>query len=249
LKRLVAFDLDGTLALSKQPLDDEMAALLAQLTQVALVDIISGGDWPQFEKQVVGRMPADTAFEQLIIQPTTGTKLYRFGDGSWTAIYAELFSPEESQRIRDALQTAVRQGGYAGEKTWGEQIEDRGSQITFSALGQQAPLDAKDKWDPDHKKREQLKAIMEPLLPGLSINIGGATSIDVTRAGVDKAYGLTRLSETVDVPLDRMLFLGDAIFPGGNDYPAKTLGLDTVRVRDVAETKAVVTGLIACLKA
>jgi HAD superfamily hydrolase (TIGR01484 family) len=249
MKRLIAFDLDGTLALSKQPLDDEMAALLAQLTQVALVDIISGGDWPQFEKQVIARMPADTARENFIIQPTTGTKLYRFADGAWDAVYAELFSPEESQRIRDALHTAVKQGGHAEEKTWGEQIEDRGSQITFSALGQQAPLDAKDTWDPDHKKREQLKAIMEPLLPGLSINIGGATSIDVTREGVDKAYGLKRLSETMDVPLDAMLFLGDAIFPGGNDYPAKTLGLDTVRVRDVAETKAVVTGLIACLKA
>ena len=43
------------------------------------------------------------------------------------------------------------------------------------------------------------------------------------------------------------LFLGDAIFPGGNDYPAKTLGLDTVRVRDVAETKSVIGGLVAWL--
>ena len=249
MKRLIAFDLDGTLALSKQALDEDMADLLGRLTQVAMVDIISGGDWPQFEKQVVSRMPAAAALDNLIIQPTTGTKLYRYQNGAWDRIYADLFSAEESKQIRDALQDAVEQAGYAHEQTWGEQIEDRGSQITFSALGQQAPLDAKEKWDPDHAKRKILQSILQGMLPDLSINIGGSTSIDITRKGVDKAYGLKRLSETVGVPLDQILFLGDAIFPGGNDYPAKTLGLDTVRVRDVQETKSVVTGLIACLKA
>ena len=248
MKKLIAFDLDGTLALSKQALDDEMADLLAGLTQVAMVDIISGGDWPQFEKQVVSRLPASARLDNFIIQPTTGTKLYRHQDGAWKAIYAELFTDEEGKQIRDALRTAVEQAGYAHEQTWGEQIEDRGSQVTFSALGQQAPLEAKDKWDSDHEKRKKLQKILQDMLPDLSINIGGSTSIDITRKGVDKAYGLKKLSETVKVELDAILFLGDAIFPGGNDYPAKTLGLDTVRVRDVQETKSVVTGLIACLK-
>ncbi len=248
MKKLIAFDLDGTLALSKQPLDDEMAELLARLTNVAMVDIISGGDWPQFEKQVVSRMPASATLDNFIIQPTTGTKLYRHQDGDWVQVYAELFSADEGQQIRDALHKAVEQAGFAHEQTWGEQIEDRGSQVTFSALGQQAPLEAKDKWDPDHAKRKQLQSILQNMLPDLSINMGGSTSIDITRKGVDKAYGLKKLSETVDVALDEILFLGDAIFPGGNDYPAKTLGLDTVRVRDVTETKAVMAGLIACLK-
>jgi HAD superfamily hydrolase (TIGR01484 family) len=163
-------------------------------------------------------------------------------------VFADLFSEEESRKIREALQKAVEQAGYAHEQTWGEQIEDRGSQITFSALGQQAPLEAKDKWDPDHAKRKVLQGILQGMLPDLSINIGGSTSIDVTRKGIDKAYGLKRLSETIGVGIEQMLFLGDAIFPGGNDYPAKAMGMDTVRVRDVQETKSVVTGLIACLK-
>jgi len=248
MKRLAAFDLDGTLALSKQPLDDEMAELLARLLDVAMVAIISGGDWPQFEKQVVSRMPAGARLDNFIIQPTTGTKLYRHADGQWARIYADLFTGDESQRIRDALTKAVQQAGYADEKTWGEQIEDRGSQITFSALGQQAPLEAKDTWDPDHAKRKKLQALLQPMLPGFSINIGGATSIDITREGIDKAYGLKRLSEQTGVALDEMIFLGDAIFPGGNDYPAKQLGLDTVRVRDVAETKSVIGAIAAWLR-
>jgi HAD superfamily hydrolase (TIGR01484 family) len=247
MKRLAAFDLDGTLALSKQPLDDEMAELLARLLDVAMVAIISGGDWPQFEKQVVSRMPAGARLDNFIIQPTTGTKMYRHADGAWTRIYADLFTGDESARIREALTKAVEQAGYANEKIWGEQIEDRGSQITFSALGQAAPLEAKDIWDPDHAKRKILQASLLKMLPGFAINIGGSTSIDITREGIDKAYGLKRLSEQTGVKLDEMLFLGDAIFPGGNDYPAKQLGLDTVRVRDAAETKSVITAITGWL--
>ena len=76
--------------------------------------------------------------------------------------------------------------------------------------------------------------------------MGGATSIDITREGVDKAYGLKKLREASGIELDTMLFIGDAIFPGGNDYPAKELGLDTVRVRDPEETLAVIAAIVAC---
>ncbi|HEY0596017.1 HAD hydrolase family protein, partial [Sphingopyxis sp.] len=127
-----------------------------------------------------------------------------------------------------------------------ERIEDRGSQITFSALGQQAPIHAKEIWDPDFAKRKIIQADLTTRLPGLSINMGGATSIDITREGVDKGYGLKKLAEASGFPLDAMLFIGDAIFPGGNDYPAKQIGLDTVRVRDPQETLAVVSAIIAC---
>src|SRR5689334_3273888 len=78
MKKLIAFDLDGTLAESKQAIDAEMGDLLARLTQVTLVTVISGGDWPQFEKQLVGQLPATAKRENFLVMPTTGTKLYRF---------------------------------------------------------------------------------------------------------------------------------------------------------------------------
>lgn len=247
MKQLIAFDLDGTLAESKQPLSDEVAALLARLLAVADAAIISGGDWPQFEKQIASRLPAGAARERLWLMPTTGTKLYRFADGAWRRAYADLFDADERAEILAAFDRALADAGLADECIWGERIEDRGSQITFSGLGQRAPLDAKEAWDPDRAKRTPLQATLRAALPDLSINLGGTTSIDVTRKGIDKAYGLRRLSEESGVALAQMLFLGDAIYPGGNDYPAFTLGLDTVKVRDVAETIAVVTGVIACL--
>jgi len=247
VKQLIAFDLDGTLAESKQPVGEEMAGLLARLLDVALVSVISGGDWPQFETQVVARLPANARLERLFIMPTTGTKLYRFQDGAWHQIYADSFDAAERDKIVKAIDTATEQAGLVEKQIWGDKIEDRGTQITFSGLGQQAPLDAKKAWDPDFAKRRKLQAILQKMLPDLSINVGGSTSIDITHQGIDKAYAIGRLSEHSGVAPEAILFLGDAIYPGGNDYPVRAAGIDTVAVRDVAETASVVRGVTFCL--
>ena len=248
LKKLVAFDLDGTLAASKQPIGDDMAALIAGLLNVSDVAVISGGDWPQFQKQVVGRMPKDADFARLWIMPTTGAKLYRpDANGDWQPVYADNFSDAERQQILDALHKAVDQNGLKEAKVWGDQIEDRGTQITFSGLGQQAPLDAKTAWDPDFAKRKTLQATLKPLLPGLSVNVGGSTSIDITREGVDKGWGLHRLAKESGVALDEMIFLGDAIYPGGNDYPAEQVGVASIKVRDPDDTATAIRAITLAL--
>ena len=248
MKQLVVFDLDGTLAESKQPLTAEMAGAIADLLGVADVAVISGGNWPQFEKQVASRLPDHADLFRLWLMPTTGTKLYTHREGVWQAVYAELFSDEQKREILDAFDASLEATGFVPEQSWGERVEDRGSQITFSALGQQAPIQAKEVWDPDFVKRKIIQADLKTRLPGLSINMGGATSIDVTREGVDKGYGLKKLADASGFPLDAMLFIGDAIFPGGNDYPAKEIGLDTIRIRDPEETMAVIAAIVACQK-
>jgi phosphomannomutase len=248
VKELVAFDLDGTLAESKQAIKEDMGEALADLLQVAHVAVISGGDWPQFDKQVASRLPARADLSKLWLMPTTGTKLYTHQSGEWTTVYAELFDDQTKKDIVEAFDASLEATGFVPEETWGERIEDRGSQITFSALGQQAPVEAKEKWDPDFAKRKVIQADLKKRLPELSINMGGATSIDITQKGVDKAYGLKRLRDESGIALDKMMFIGDAIFPGGNDYPAKELGLDTVRVRDPHDTLSVIATIVACQK-
>src|SRR6516165_9978373 len=185
MKQLVAFDLDGTLAESKQPLQTDMSEALADLLGVADVAVISGGDWPQFDKQVASRLPQRADRSKLWLLPTTGTKLYVHRDGEWRRIFAELFDDDQKARILKAFDEALAETGFVPEQTWGERIEDRGSQITFSALGQQAPLEAKERWDPDFAKRKIIQADLRIRLPDLSINMGGTTSIDVTQPGVD----------------------------------------------------------------
>ncbi|MFZ0033157.1 MAG: HAD-IIB family hydrolase [Candidatus Cybelea sp.] len=246
MKSLIVFDLDGTLAKSKSALDDEMAGLLTRLLGVVKVAIISGGDYPQFQTQVLGRLPAAGNLANLSILPTSGTKFFSY-DGEWRKLYSEDLTDAEKQQIEDSLEKAVAQSGLQPKETWGERIEDRGTQITYSALGQQAPLEAKAQWDPDFSKRKQIQAILDVMLPNFSVRLGGTTSIDVTRPGIDKAYGIRKLRDILNIPLAAMLFIGDAIFPGGNDYAAKEAGVDCIAVRDPEETKRVVEAIIACL--
>lgn len=248
MKRLIAFDLDGTLADSKQPLSREIGSLLAQLLQVVDVAIISGGDWPQFDKQIVRRLPLSADRERLWLMPTTGAKLYRFSNGQWRLVYADLFGDADKAKIRAAFERAMRVGGLATERTWGEQLQDRGSQFTFSGLGQDAPLHAKLAWDPDRQKRTALQNALRDDLPGFSIALGGTTSIDVTKAGVDKASAIERLRAESGIRIADMLFIGDALYPGGNDEPARMTGIDAVQVRDPAETATVITLIRACLR-
>jgi HAD superfamily hydrolase (TIGR01484 family) len=247
MKRLIAFDLDGTLAESKQPIGTDMATLLARLLDLVDVAVISGGDWPQFQKQVVSRLPDGANLRRLFIMPTTGTKLYRF-DGIWRPVYDESFATDERDRIIAALDEVSAEAGLGHEQAWGPRIEDRGSQVTLSALGQDAPIEAKKAWDPDLAKRKRLQGMLRALLPSLSVNIGGSTSIDITHQGIDKAYGMRKLAEYAGIAFDDILFLGDAIYPGGNDDPVRAAGIDSIPVRDVAETRTAVSAIIACLK-
>ena len=246
MKKLVVFDLDGTLAPSKSSLDAEMAALMNKLLGFIKVAVISGGDWSQFQKQVLAHLANDERLQNLSLLPTCGTQFYKYKTG-WEKIYSEDFTSGQKEKIISSLKQAIEQSGVKAEKVWGEVIEDRGSQITFSGLGQQAPLEEKNKWDPDFTKRKKMKAILDTLIPEFSVRLGGATSIDVTRPGIDKAYGIRKLRDILGIAIEEMIFIGDALFPGGNDYPAEQAGVVSIRVRDPDETKRVIETIVACL--
>ncbi|MGL5018750.1 MAG: HAD-IIB family hydrolase [Luteolibacter sp.] len=243
-KKLFVFDLDGTLADSKAALDAEMAALLKTLLAQVKVAVISGGDWPQFESQLLANLSPDANLKNLSLLPTCGTKFYQF-DSGWRRLYAEDFTKAEKEKIIRSLEEAVAAEEFGIEETWGEQIEDRGSQITFSALGQRAPLEEKEKWDADFAKRKKIQALLQDLIPEFTVRLGGTTSIDVTKLGIDKAYGIKKLREILGIELDEMLFAGDALFPGGNDYSVKEAGVLSIQVKSAEETKSVIGTFLA----
>ena len=246
MRRLIVYDLDGTHAESKASLDAEMAALLHDLLGVIKVAVISGGDWPQFEKQLLPNLPHDERLANHSILPTSGTKFFQYS-GNWKKLYEEDFTADEKKRILGSLEKALGVAGFKVEKVWGEVIEDRGSQITFSALGQQAPLEEKIKWVPDFTKRKKIKAILDTLIPEFSVRMGGATSIDITKPGIDKAYGIRKLRDLLGISLKEMIYIGDALFVGGNDYPAEEAGVVSIPVQGPHETKRVTEAIIACL--
>lgn len=242
-KKLIVFDLDGTLATSKQAIDDDMGRLFVELLGMRSVAVISGGDWPQFERQLLGQLTPRNTFAKLFLLPTSGTKFYRF-DRAWAQVYADTFTEGERQQVKDALTRAVSCSGFVVGDIWGDQIEDRGSQITFSGLGQLAPPDAKSAWDPDIQKRNALKALLDIALPNFAVRIGGSTSVDITRPGIDKAYGIRKLAAISGFDLPEMLFVGDALYPGGNDAPVRDAGVATIAVNDISDTKLVIETIL-----
>jgi HAD superfamily hydrolase (TIGR01484 family) len=246
MKKLIVFDLDGTLAPSKSSLAPETAGLLRDLLAIIKVAVISGGAWEQFEKQLLTDLPDNADLANLSLLPTCGTKFFQY-DRKWTELYSEDLSAEQRKKIIDSLNKAAGESGFHAKKVWGEVIEDRGSQVTFSALGQQAPLEEKVKWDPDFAKRKKITAILEKLIPEFSIRMGGATSIDVTKPGIDKAYGIGKLKDTLHISLNEMVYIGDALFPGGNDYPAEQAGVVSIPVKGPDDTNVVIKTILACL--
>ena len=241
---LVMFDLDDTLAPSKSPLDDAMVEVLRRLLQRSLVCIISGGRYEQFRAQVLDRIGGVEEVANLHLMPTCGTQYVRYSDGQWETVYAEDLTDDEKQRTLDALETGAKELGLWETETWGPILEDRGSQITYSALGQSAPVDAKKAWDPDGAKKESLRAYAAERLPDLEVRSGGSTSVDVTRKGIDKAYGARKLMEMLDLGLDDILFFGDRLDEGGNDRPVQDIGITSVAVEGWEDTHAKLVALL-----
>ncbi len=246
MKKLIVFDLDGTLAESKAALDDEMAERLRGLLSILQVAVISGGNWPQFETQLLANLPHEERLKNLSLLPTCGTKFFRY-QGLWQEIYSEDFTEGEKETIISALKRALDLADFKPGRLWGKLIEDRGSQFTFSALGQQAPLKEKRKWDPDFARRTKIKSFLDTLIPEFSVRMGGATSIDITKSGIDKAYGIRKLRDILGIEIKEMIFIGDALFPGGNDHPARGTGVVCIQVRDPGETKRVIEAILACM--
>src|SRR5450432_1973577 len=116
MKKLIVFDLDGTLAESKSALDAEMAGLLGKLLKIVKVAVISGGDFPQFEQQVLTNLAHDEQLKNLSLLPTYGTKFYRYESG-WKKLYSEDFSAVEREQIIGSFKQVIGSSQLAIEKT------------------------------------------------------------------------------------------------------------------------------------
>jgi HAD superfamily hydrolase (TIGR01484 family) len=245
--RLVAFDLDDTLAPSKTAITPRMADLLVRLLHEVEVCVISGGRFAQFETQLVANLTLDdpAALTRMHLMPTCGTQYYLFRDGEWRQQYAENLTAEQKAAALAAVEAEAKRLGYWEAQTWGPILEDRGSQITFSALGQAAPVEAKKAWDPTGEKKNALRAAVEPHLPELEVRSGGSTSIDITRRGIDKAYGMRKLAELTGIGFEDMLFVGDRLDPDGNDFPVVALGIPTQAVEGWEDTAGVIERFLA----
>jgi HAD superfamily hydrolase (TIGR01484 family) len=256
---IIVFDLDGTLSESKIAVDPEMADLLCKLLKKKTVAVISGASFEQFEKQFLSNLSCPPV--NLSVLPANGSAFLEYkavkgsekGDekeaGTWQTVYEKKLSDIQKVLIRTAMDSVLKK--YAElipQKTYGERLADIGLGMTFSALGQDAPLDEKQKWDPDHSKRSKIVADLQPLLPDIEMTIGGTTSINITVKGADKKNAILALAKHFGVSKDCLssdiLYIGDSLFVGGNDYGAIASGVATQKVSGPADTKKIIRDIL-----
>jgi len=244
MNKLVLFDMDGTLTESKMPIDAKMVSLLGQLLVFKKVAVVSGCSMKRFEAQLLDNIKLDDGVARnLYLFPALGTSFYRF-NGGWEQVYKESLPKGSLELARDALLEATVGFNVPWGKAYGEIMEDRGGQITFSALGQDAPLDLKAEWDWDYKKRFRIKERLKLALPGFEITVGGTTSISFTRKGVDKAYCLEKIWRYFGFTKSSILFVGNAIFEGGDDYALRKAGVSCISVQTPRNTRKVIKGIL-----
>lgn len=246
MPKALVFDLDGTLAVSKAPLASDMADLLKRLLDRVPVAVTSGASLTQFTEQFVSRLPADANFHNLYLLPTSGAALYTYDGGTWKKVYAETMTAAQMDEAEKAIASALERSGMLLPQPYGPRIERRQeTQVAFSAVGQQAPVEVKRNWDPNQEKRRALVDLIKPLLPWAEVRMGGMTTIDITRKGIDKRYGVEHLAQRLGIPLSDMLYVGDALYPGGNDEVVIASGIPTRAVKDPADTAAFLSALLA----
>jgi len=245
IPRLAVFDLDGTLTESKQRMSAEMGELLSQLLTRIPVAIMSGGSWKQFQNQFLPNFSLENNLDRLYLFPENAALCFVHRSGAWHPQYDNSFSAAEKARIMQALKESLAEVKFAKPaRLWGEQIEDRGAEITFSALGQEAPLEEKEAYDPTKEKRMPLANALKKRLPDLQIGVNAATSIDITPHGIDKAYGVKRLVGLTGIPPSDMLYVGDALEEGGNDAAVIKTGIPTHQVFGPEETATLIRALV-----
>ncbi|MES2315528.1 MAG: HAD-IIB family hydrolase [Patescibacteria group bacterium] len=250
-KKVISFDLDGTLAVSKSPITPEMGELVKQLIKKIIVVVTSGGSLKQFQTQFLPPFLNDNSFlpyiHNLILLPTSATQQYEYDKvkKDWQITDKELLDENIKTKIKKFLKEIIDSGLYEiPPNPAGEIVEDRDTQITFSGCGQLANIEAKRAWDPDKRKRQKIVSILEPLLPEVSFLINAYSSIDIVPKGYNKGVGLTKLLNKLGFQKSDMVFVGDGLFPGGNDYSVKEAGFETIAVKGPEETAKFIQGWI-----
>ena len=276
MKKVLSFDVDQTLNVAKTPIPDEIADLLITCLKADFaICPISGQKFDQFLIQIVNRLvergatPVDLTHLHLFV--AQGTQYYKYetkgkklgpvevsvtkesdkyDESNWQQVYSFPLTDEQVEKITNAIETAAKELGFWEEdklQKGDEIIENRLSQVTFSALGQKAGTKEKYAWDPDCKKREAIVKRAKELAPEFDYEIGGTTSINAITPGMNKVFGMTHLLEELNVTKEDILYFGDMTQPGGNDYPVVKMGIDTITVRSHEDTAYALRGILGVL--
>jgi|GEM_PF-246946 len=226
------FDLDNTLTRSRSHIDQAHAVILQQLSDVADVIVVTGGRRSQIAKQLDPEM----AGRYFVLAQNGNEAATKDGTELWmrrpdAKQVAAIHTLVESMKAHLALSV----------KDENDLIEDRGCSVAYSTIGHNEDVSAKEQYDPDHAKRLALIEAFRPQVEalreehGIEVRTGGTTCLDFFHAGKHKGYNVAEFIEHMKWEKDDCLYIGDALFPGGNDETVVGV-IPTQSVDDYHET-------------
>lgn len=227
----IFFDLDGTLTRSRTLMTAEHQELFRKLCHEQDVIVVTGGQISQIRKQI----PPSLDGRYFVLSQSGNYAVAKNGNVLWS----EHFSPEQKATIL-ALIKKIHDEEHLAVKDENDLVEDRGSQISYSLIGHNEDVAKKEAFDPGAKKRLKILAEHEADVNRLrtievDVRPGGTTTFDFTMGGKHKGFNITRLIEHETWIKDECVYVGDALFPGGNDETA--IGVIPTRpVKDLNET-------------
>jgi HAD superfamily hydrolase (TIGR01484 family) len=231
-----------------------MSTLMTRLLEVKKVAVIGGGKYEVFQELFLKQLKCEPKFlKKLFLFPTTATAFYQYGEKGWDLVYSLFLSTTEVDNIKRAFEDVFKEIGYKHpSKTYGEIIENRGTQVSFSVYGQdlvsvlgQEGVRMKERWLKDNlETKMKIAKLVAQKLPDLEVRAAGFTTIDVTKKGIDKAFGIYQMEKYLKIPISKMLFMGDAMFKGGNDYPVIKTGIDYIAIKGPEETAKILESLL-----
>ena len=232
-KKIIIADVDETICESCQVISPEMAQQIDSMIQQGYTfAFISGTNVAELTRMISFRVN-----QEHHLLATTGTNYTKVKNRNAQTIYNHSLTAAEKQEIKTAFEKLIVEYNLQSQTTKEDQIQDRDSQITLSALGRNAPLQLKVAYDQDGAKRKEWVQFLKQHLDETKydLKIGGTTSIDVTKKGLDKEWGIHQFAQQNQIPLSSIVFLGDKIYPGGNDYPATRI-VDCIAVKNPEDT-------------
>jgi HAD superfamily hydrolase (TIGR01484 family) len=223
------FDMDQTIAPARQEILPDMYTLLSTLTQDIIV--VSGSTIKQMPNQ---------------IRDLRSYRLGQNGNHALSVAGEELWNiPLDSHhrdQILDHISEITEILEHELNHDWNP-IEDRGGQITFSPIGNTAPHDLKQAYDPDRSKRNSLLARIPFASEDLIVKIGGSTSLDYLHKDRHKGTNVQKLIDLMGWDKDECIYFGDGLYPGGNDEAVIGV-IKTVAVDDHLDCYKKLTALI-----
>ncbi|KDQ19188.1 hypothetical protein BOTBODRAFT_28674 [Botryobasidium botryosum FD-172 SS1] len=243
LKKLVLFDVDGTLSLARQPASPEIIDILQRLRKRLVIGFVGGSDLVKISEQlaVQGR-PVTDDFDYVFAE--NGLTAYKLGKPLESQSFIKHLGEDRYKKIVNFvlhyiadLDIPIKRGTF---------IEFRNGMMNISPIGRNASIQERldfEAYDKIHGIRKAFVAILQSHFAnyGLTFAIGGQISFDVFPNGWDKTYSLRHVE---DEGFEEIHFFGDKTYKGGNDYEIfsdpRTIGH---AVTSPADTARIVTEL------